>query len=91
MDEPTRTPAVQPRPWWLRALFMLVMCVAFHVAAWLLLLTAVVQLVLAAASDGPNERLRAFGCAVGRYLAQIAQFVSFATEEAPFPFSDWPA
>ena len=91
MNQSTGLPAVQPRPWWLRALFMLVMCVAFHVAAWLLLVGAIVQLVLAAASDGPNERLASFGRALGRYLAQIAGFVSFASEEVPFPFSDWPA
>jgi len=36
-------------------------------------------------------RLKAFGKSAGRYLGQIAAFVSFDTEEAPFPFSDWPA
>jgi hypothetical protein len=91
MSESNSLPAIQPRSWWLRALFMLVMCVAFHVAAWLLLIIAIVQLVLMAASDGPNERLRAFGRGLGRYLAQIASFVSFASDEVPFPFSDWPA
>jgi hypothetical protein len=27
----------------------------------------------------------------GRYLGQIAAFVSFSTETLPFPFSDWPS
>ena len=91
MDETTGLPGAQPRKWWQRALFMLVMLVAFHVAAWVLAIVAVVQLVLAAAADGSNERLRDVGRGVGRYLAQIAEFVSFASEEVPFPFSDWPA
>jgi hypothetical protein len=49
-----------------------------------------VQLVMTATDGASNERLRSFGRAVGRYLAQIADFVTFATEEVPFPFSDWP-
>ena len=62
--------------------------VGLGVAAWLLLISAIVQLVPAAASDGPNQRLGSFGRSLGRYLAQIAEFVSFASEEVPFPFSD---
>jgi hypothetical protein len=51
---------------------------------------AILQLVLAVATDGSNDRLRAFGRSLGLYLRQIADFESFATEELPFPFSDWP-
>jgi len=46
--------------------------------------------VLVLVSDAPNARLCTFGQGLGRYLRQIADFVTFATEEAPFPFSDWP-
>jgi hypothetical protein len=35
--------------------------------------------------------LRAVGRSLGLYLRQIADFECFATEELPFPFSDWPA
>lgn len=83
------TPA--PRKLWVRALLMLLMCAAFHLAAWILFLTAVVQLVFAVFNDEPNKRLQRFGSSVGLYLRQIASFVTFATEVAPFPFSDWPA
>jgi predicted PurR-regulated permease PerM len=89
-DSTTLSPA-QPRKWWLRALLMLLMAIAFHITAWVLALVALVQLVLVIASDQPHERLRAFGGALGRYLAQIATFVTFGSEELPFPFSDWPS
>ena len=52
---------------------------------------ALIQFVLALAKDTPSSRLMAFGRSLGRYQGQIAIFVSFATEEPPFPFSDWPA
>ncbi len=80
----------EPRKLWVRALLMLLMCAAFQIAAWILVVTALVQLVFAIFNDEPNKRLQRFGGSVGLYLTQIASFVTFATEVAPFPFSDWP-
>lgn len=74
-----------------RALLMLLMAAAFQLAAWVLLCVAVLQLVLAVATDSSNDRLRAFGRSLGRYLGQIADFETFGTEDLPFPFSDWPS
>jgi len=90
MNESTSLPAAQ-RKWWVRALLMVLMAIAFHIAASVLVIVAFVQLVLFAATDASNERLRAFGRGIGRYLAQIALFATFDSEELPFPFSDWPA
>ena len=81
----------EPRKLWVRALLMLLMCAAFQLAAWILVPTALVQLVFAIFNDEPNRRLQRFGSCVGLYLTQIASFVTFATETAPFPFNDWPA
>jgi hypothetical protein len=90
MTEPTY-PIAQPRSLWMRVLMMLLMAIAFQLAAWVLGAVAIVQLVLAAVAGGSNERLRSFGRSLGRYLAQVAGFLTFATEEVPFPFVDWPA
>jgi len=83
--------AAAPRNLGTRALLMLLMMAAFQLAAWVLLFVAVLQLVLSIATDAGNARLRVFGRGLGRYLGQIAEFETFATEELPFPFSDWPA
>ena len=91
MDETAGAPDARSRSLWVRALYMLLMAIAFHIAAWVLTITAVLQLIFAAVGGGSVERLREFGGGVGRYLAQIAGYVSFATEEVPFPFSDWPS
>ena len=52
---------------------------------------AIVQLLFAIFGDAPNPRLTAFGRSLGLYVQQNANFLSFVTEEKPFPFSDWPA
>ena len=89
----TPTPSTQPdqRSIWMRALLMIVMAMAFQLSATLLGLVAVVQFVLALVSNAPNPRLSEFGQGLGRYLRQIADFVSFGSEDVPFQFSDWPS
>ncbi len=79
------------RSLWVRALLMVLMAMAFHLAATLLGVLVIVQFVLAIVADGPNERLQQLGRGLGRYFRQLTDFLSFASEEAPFPFSDWPS
>ena len=76
---------------WLRALLMILMAVATQLTGTLLFFIALIQFVLALTGAVPNARLMALGRGLGRYLSQIANFVSFATEEPPFPFSEWPS
>ena len=90
MTDDTAT-TVGKRSVWLRGLLMILMAIAFQISGTLLAIGAIVQFVLALLSDGPNARLIAFGQSLGLYLRQIADFVSFATEEVPFPFSAWPS
>lgn len=76
---------------WVRGLFMLLMLVVLHVCGTVLFVVAVIQFVIVLVSDAPNERLTALGRNLGSYFRQIVNFLTFATEEVPFPFSDWPA
>ena len=92
-DEPLNLPATAPeqRKTWVRALMMILLAMAFQLAAAVLCVVAVVQLIMALVSDAPNPRLSEMGLALGRYIRQIADFVSFGSEDAPFPFADWPS
>lgn len=78
------------RSLWMRALFMLLMMLAYQVSVTLLFILAVIQFLIVLLNGVPNARLMDFGRSVGTYLKQVVQFLTFATEEAPFPFSDWP-
>ena len=76
---------------WMRGLFMLLMAFAFHVCVTVLCIVAVIQFVIMLLDDTPNIRLVSFGRSMGNYLRQIVNFLTFATQEIPFPFSEWPA
>jgi len=76
---------------WLRGLLMILMGLAHQLAGTVLFFTAIIQFVFALVSDAANPRLAAFGRSLGRFQSQIANFVSFASEDPPFPFADWPS
>jgi len=76
---------------WVRGLFMLLMGLAYQVTGTLLCIVTVIQFVISLLNDAPNARLVSFGRSLGRYLQQIAYFLTFASEDTPFPFSEWPS
>lgn len=76
---------------WVRGLFMLLMLLVLHVCGTVLFVVALIQFVVVLANDAPNQRLAALGRNLGSYFRQIVNFLTFVTEEVPFPFSDWPA
>lgn len=83
--------AANKRNLWIRALFMVLMVFAFQICGTLLFIVAVLQLIISLLNDVPNGRLLAFGRGLGRYLQQITFFLTFASEDVPFPFNDWPS
>jgi len=77
------------RPVWVRGFYMAMMLLIWFIAETVLLGVAFIQFIFAL-TGGPNEQLTRFGGGLARYLQQIAAFVTFSSNELPFPFSDWP-
>ncbi|MTI13108.1 DUF4389 domain-containing protein [Sansalvadorimonas verongulae] len=76
---------------WLRVIYMVLFYFAGHVVIALVLLIAIVQGVLTLITGQPNLNLQEFSLGLNRYLQQVANFLTFNSENKPFPFSDWPA
>ena len=76
---------------WLRLVFMIVFGVFFGIGSWVIGAIAVFQFLHTLFSGSPNRRLLGFSGSLGRYLGQLACYVSYHTDSKPFPFSDWPA
>lgn len=76
---------------WMRVLLMLLMGLAFQVCGTVLGIVTVIQFVIVLISDTPNERLVSFGRSLGAYLQQVVRFLTFVTEDLPFPFNEWPS
>jgi len=75
---------------WLRLVSMIVLAIAFNVAEIVIIAVVVFQFLAALFTRQPNTQFTRFGRNLARYLQQIINFLTFATEEKPFPFSPWP-
>ena len=75
---------------WLRLLFMLILSLAYGVAEFVTFAVVVFQFFASLFSGKPNDRLARFGRNLARYFQQITVYMTFTTEEKPFPFAPWP-
>jgi hypothetical protein len=75
---------------WIRAIFMLLLGLAFQLCGTVLFIVAFIQFAMTLMDGTPNTRLVSLGRSMGIYMRDIAMFMTFATEEMPFPFKEWP-
>ena len=78
------------RATWLRALFMLLFVAIFNLAELVLGIAVLFQFVHTLITGRPNERVGGFGENLGRFIYQILRYLTYNTEDKPFPFADWP-
>ena len=76
---------------WLRLLFMMLFLALWGISRVVVLAVVVLQFFWVLIGGKTNARLAAFGQSLATYTYQIVLYLTFTTEEQPFPFSDWPA
>ena len=75
---------------WLRVFFIVVFAFVYWVVNWVLAAVVFVQVCWSLITAGTSERLRAFSVSLGEYLRQIVRFITYNSDDMPFPFADWP-
>ncbi len=75
---------------WLRLVYMLLFALCLQVALFLMWPLIVVQFLFALITGHDNSNLRHFSAGLGAYINQTLQFLTYNSEEKPFPFADWP-
>ncbi len=78
-------------PIWKRLVYMLIFTVILSVSRLLTFLIAFIQFFIVLFSGNANSKLQGFGHTLGVYLSEIVDFLSYYTDEKPFPFDkEWP-
>jgi hypothetical protein len=75
---------------WGRALFMLLFIFLMGVAKFVTLVVVVLQFILVAFTSQTNNNLVRFGKSLSVYQYQILLFLTYNSEELPYPVSEWP-
>lgn len=74
---------------WQRILFMLIFAVIVGLVRMLLWAVIVLQVVSALLTGKPNSNILKFGQSLSSYVYHILVFMTFNSDQIPFPFSDW--
>lgn len=75
---------------WLRLVFMILFAIVFNIAEFVLAVTAVVQFVCKAITGKVLTQGIVFGQHLATYVYEIMLFLTFRTDEMPWPFAPWP-
>jgi hypothetical protein len=70
---------------------MVLFAVIYNVTEIVLVAVVLLQFLLVLLLGENNRRLLAFGKGLSTYIYQIFLFLTYNSEEMPFPFSPWPS
>ncbi len=74
---------------WKRIIFMLIYAVIDSMVKLLLWLVVLLQVGSVLFTGATNPNILGFGRSLSTYHYHILLFLTFNTEQLPFPFSDW--
>tara|TARA_B100000767_G_scaffold256361_1_gene263365 strand:- start:225 stop:644 length:420 start_codon:yes stop_codon:yes gene_type:complete len=76
---------------WIRGAYMLLFGLLLVAARLVISIVVVVQFVFVLLVGADNQNLRNLGQGLGKWVYQTLMFLTFNSEEKPFPFDEWPA
>ena len=83
---------LKTRSTWLRLFFMFVVVLLYSVSRVVVSVVVLLQFFWVLFTGETNKPLEKFGQSLATYTYQIIRYLTFNTEERPFPFDlDWPA
>ena len=81
---------IKSRSTWLRLLFMVLFVAIWSVSRLIVLAVLIIQFFIVLLTGETNTRLAALGQSLATYSYQLVAYLTFVTEQQPFPFDDWP-
>ena len=75
---------------WVRFAYMALYAVLLLAARLVISILVLVQFLFVLLSGKDNENLRNLGQGLGKWVYQTIMFLTFNTENKPFPFDEWP-
>lgn len=75
---------------WLRLVFMLIFAAILQLASLVMWVLVIAQFLFSLITGEDNQNLRKFGHSLSVYIFDTLKFLTYTSEEKPFPFADWP-
>ena len=81
---------VKDKDTWLRFIYLVVFGFAFYLSILLTFATSVFQFLAKLFSGHSFEGMAEFGNNLAAYQSQVTRYLTFASDEKPFPFAPFP-
>lgn len=75
---------------WIRLFFMVLFGFVLQLASLVVGVVVLLQFLFALLTGSDNDNLRHFGASLTRYISDTLSFLTYNSEDKPFPFADWP-
>jgi len=76
---------------WLRLVFMLLFGIVFQIVKSIVFLVAIVQFLFTLLTGKAHGRIKVLALGLATYLRETTEFLTFVTEQKPYPWADWPS
>lgn len=90
MTDELKKNVVRDGVWW-RLLYMILFVIIWGVAEIILAGAVVLQFGFVLFTGDRNRYVLAFGKTLSRFFYDILLYLTFSSDEKPFPFSPWPS
>lgn len=75
---------------WIRGIYILLFMLILGVTKVIIGAMVIFQFLSSLVTGCANERIAEFGKTLATYIEQIILYLSYSSNEKPFPFNDWP-
>lgn len=75
---------------WIRLLYLVLYGVILNITEGVTFIVALVQFIFHLFTGRPSSRLAEFGEGLAAYVREVVAFLTYHTNELPFPFGHWP-
>ncbi len=75
---------------WKRLLFIILFAIILNIVKFVVCVLVVVQFLTKLFTGGVNKQLQLLGAALGAYARQIIEFLTYYSDDRPYPFRSWP-
>lgn len=76
---------------WLRGVFIMIFGMIYYIAKIVVFAVVIMQFFVVLINGDKNQKLLHLGDGLSHFIFQILQYITFNSDDKPFPFSDWPS
>lgn len=81
---------IRDRGTWLRLFYIVLFAAILNIALAVLAAAVILQFGFMLLTGRSNDNLAHLGRTLARFLADVVLYLTFNTDDRPFPFSEWP-